>query len=758
MTSGATVSSTATLSLTVTATASRSSVDIYLGAAAGGLTVVSSDYMWGTNAGTYSPNISVTLPAAVIAALQNNQSIYVKFTVKNGNLRILEGATITLSGTYVITTTVCGAPTMTSLPATVAENDPTLTWSGATAGSNNAITGYEIQYCESSNGNSWGTWTDLKVVESTSTSGSTTVALSSTRGYYRKYRIRTQGSAGSSFYSAWKETASVRKNTIPNQATSVTASPVLYSTDDVTLSWSGVVVGASPIKAYMIGYKSSTDGGSTWNSTWTVITTNNSTATSGTRTFTISSLPGIFTVGNWYKFGVWTIDSLDVYSNQAESNTIQCAATTSCVAPTVVTLAPTIVETTLNLSWSGASGGLGNNITGYELQLSESIDNILWGEWQLFTFVTSSSTGGTYSGINPPATRGAYRRFRIQVRGSAGSEYYSDWAVSNSAQRNTLPTPPTTFTAAPASYYDVPIQLTWSGAVAGTSAIKSYIIQYSTSSDGNSWSGWSALTTVSSSTTSGTYTTTASNIEGTRTKYRIAVADVLDAVSGHVESNAVMKQLAPEIPIVISPTAGSTTYNTRPRFLLTTGGSPDGRTQRIAVKIDGGDWCDSQNNSAMFSKTGMLANGVPTIFMPPVLSIGAHTATIKCVNPSGSSAEVVRSFSIAVLPYTDVIQYQTVVTAAQMNALHNATNRVRAFYGFTSMRWVDTIVAGVTQIRDWPLHIAELRAGIEAVVSRVNGHDVAESFAIATPAWITPTGAFPQADMMNQIATVVKVI
>jgi hypothetical protein len=219
-----------------------------------------------------------------------------------------------------------------------------------------------------------------------------------------------------------------------------------------------------------------------------------------------------------------------------------------------------------------------------------------------------------------------------------------------------------------------------------------------------------------------------------------------------------MKQFAPEAPIVISPTAGSTTYNTRPRFLLTTGGSPDGRTQRVAVKIDGGDWYDSQNNSAMFSKTGMLANGVSTIYMPAALSIGAQTAYIKCINPSGSSPEIIRSFTVAALPYIDVIQYQTVVTAAQMNTLHNAANRVRGFYGFTSMRWIETIIAGQTQIRDWLLHIAELRAGIEAVVSRVNGHDDVEMFDITTPTWKAMNSGFPQADIMNQIATVVKTL
>ncbi|GHU74325.1 hypothetical protein AGMMS49992_15440 [Clostridia bacterium] len=81
--------------------------------------------------------------------------------------------------------------------------------------------------------------------------------------------------------------------------------------------------------------------------------------------------------------------------------------------------------------------------------------------------------------------------------------------------------------------------LTWNGTVAGTSAIKSYVIQYATSSDGTNWSGWSALATVTSSATFGNYSITPSNVDGMRTKYRIAVMDVLDAVSGYVESNII---------------------------------------------------------------------------------------------------------------------------------------------------------------------------------------------------------------------------
>ena len=102
----------------------------------------------------------------------------------------------------------CGAPTAFSAAPSVFEDIITLSWSGATAGVNNAITGYEIQYTDSSNGSTWGSWKSLKTVAGTSTTDTPSIS----RGTYRKYRVRTQGAAGSSFYSEWKESKSVQKS------------------------------------------------------------------------------------------------------------------------------------------------------------------------------------------------------------------------------------------------------------------------------------------------------------------------------------------------------------------------------------------------------------------------------------------------------------------------------------------------------------------------------------------------------------------
>lgn len=99
--------------------------------------------------------------------------------------------------------TACGAPTSCSVNNTLAIGNVTLSWSGATAGYGNAVTGYEVQRCESTNGSNWGSWSHL----TTTTASSLSVAPPATAGNYYKYRVRTLGAAGSSFYSGWKESS-----------------------------------------------------------------------------------------------------------------------------------------------------------------------------------------------------------------------------------------------------------------------------------------------------------------------------------------------------------------------------------------------------------------------------------------------------------------------------------------------------------------------------------------------------------------------
>ncbi|MDV2887986.1 hypothetical protein RYX45_22725, partial [Alkalihalophilus pseudofirmus] len=88
--------------------------------------------------------------------------------------------------------------------------------------------------------------------------------------------------------------------------------------------------------------------------------------------------------------------------------------------PTSCTVSPTLAEGDVTLSWSGASGGINNTISSYEIQYSDSADNITWGAWTALTTVTTTASSGSVS-VAPPSTRGNYRRFRVRTRGTAGA-------------------------------------------------------------------------------------------------------------------------------------------------------------------------------------------------------------------------------------------------------------------------------------------------------------------------------------------------
>ena len=98
--------------------------------------------------------------------------------------------------------------------------------------------------------------------------------------------------------------------------------------------------------------------------------------------------------------------------------------TTACGAPTFCSVSPILAEGNVTLSWSGASSGISNAISSYEIQYSDSTDNTTWGAWAALTTVTTTASSGSVA-VAPPPTRGNYRRFQVRTRGAAGASYYS---------------------------------------------------------------------------------------------------------------------------------------------------------------------------------------------------------------------------------------------------------------------------------------------------------------------------------------------
>lgn len=648
-------------------------------------------------------------------------------------------------------TTACGAPTVCSVNATLSEGNVTLSWSGASGGTNNAISSYEIQYSDSADNSTWGTWTALTTVTTTATSGSVSAAPPSTRGYYRRFQVRTRGAAGASYYSGWKiSTNSVRKNTIPIPPATVTASPTTYSDETITLTWSGASGGTSAIKGYMIASRTSTDN-STWTA-WTGLTSLTLAASGGSYNPTVSRTPGTYT-----QFGVWTIDVLDVYSSETISNSIFCNIT-ACSAPNSFAVSPSIAEGTATLSWSGATGGAGNAITGYEIEYRDSTDNSTWGAWEALGIIGSSATNGNLT-TSPPGIRGNYRQFRIRTQGSAGASYYSDWVLtSNTLRKNVLPTPPAVFTADPAIYETSNITLTWSGTVQGTTVIKQYVIQRATSTDGTNWTAYETLVTIVSSATSGTYSTNASQVAGTYTRYRISVTDELDAISAYVTSNTVKKNSPPTAPIVECPQTGSSTYNVNPRFMITVGTEPDGQTQVLEAKIDLGTWYNSVDNPELFSTNGYLTNGVKTVFQAPTLAVGNHTVTFRSLDSDvlSRSAEVIRTFTVLASPFETITACVTTVKAEHIKKIRNAVNTARNYYCLSAFTWNGEVTAGRTTIKDWPFHIVEIQLALMPIMTKINSFDPNSStFDLPPDDWHPIGTGRPKADVMQQLHTII---
>lgn len=97
--------------------------------------------------------------------------------------------------------TACGAPTSPAVSATLSRGAVTLSWGTGSAGTNNSVTGYDVEQRESSDGSSWGSWATVSGSPVTGTS--LDVTPPDTVGNYYQYRVRTRGSAGSDYYSGW---------------------------------------------------------------------------------------------------------------------------------------------------------------------------------------------------------------------------------------------------------------------------------------------------------------------------------------------------------------------------------------------------------------------------------------------------------------------------------------------------------------------------------------------------------------------------
>lgn len=108
--------------------------------------------------------------------------------------------------------------------------------------------------------------------------------------------------------------------------------------------------------------------------------------------------------------------------------------TSTCSAPSVFIASPNNFKDDVSLFWSGASGGNGNDITGYEIKYTVSDDASIWGAETSLMLMTSESIDRCAANMSDKVAAGQYVKFIIRTLCS-DSNYYSAWKYSNVIQR-----------------------------------------------------------------------------------------------------------------------------------------------------------------------------------------------------------------------------------------------------------------------------------------------------------------------------------
>lgn len=95
-----------------------------------------------------------------------------------------------------------GKPVSPAVAQTLSRDAVELSWGAGSAAAGNSVTGYDVQYQDRYPNGSWPSgWTTASGSPVTGTK--LNVSPPGTVGYYRRFRVRTRGSAGSSYYSDW---------------------------------------------------------------------------------------------------------------------------------------------------------------------------------------------------------------------------------------------------------------------------------------------------------------------------------------------------------------------------------------------------------------------------------------------------------------------------------------------------------------------------------------------------------------------------
>ena len=208
---------------------------------------------------------------------------------------------------------------------------------------------------------------------------------------------------------------------------------------------------------------------------------------------------------------------------------------TSCGEPTSVRVSPTSAApgAKLSLSWSGAAAGSGNPITGYQIYRSSSPDS----GYSLLTTVSTTSTSGSTT-VTAPTTNGAVYYYKVLTLGtySGYNSGMSSAYASLTCSYEATDAPTSLSLAATNAGPGVAVNLSWTGAAAGTNnPIKGYKVYRADSASDE----YTLLDTVTTDSTSGSLSVAAPTTNGESYFYRVQTLGTVDGTDSSLSATYV---------------------------------------------------------------------------------------------------------------------------------------------------------------------------------------------------------------------------
>lgn len=377
-----------------------------------------------SNYGGYSHTYTIT--GLTVTQANSISSIIVQCTggssgYSASNVYVKSNVTVSVDYTVPskVSTPTIGVGTTKTTGSTVA-----VSWTASSDGTANTLTGYILQYRDSSNGSSWGNWTNYAAYGTGTRS--VTASLPDARNY-RQFRVCATGSQGSDYYSDYSQSSSILRCATPTTPGNFAVAPTTWESGDVSLSWDASTATGASISKYYLEYCLKSYGGSY--GSWATLT--------NTTSRSYSHNPGL-SKGDNIQYRVRAYSSDEIYSSY--SSTVTVIRETD--KPTSLKPEAGWYENITSIAWELPAS---ISLTGTTSQYRYSTDSgSTWSSW-----TSASGTSVNVASIFSDVSSGAY--FQFQVRAVQTNGDVTDAAMSGTIYKNTAPAAPSILAPVPAS-------------------------------------------------------------------------------------------------------------------------------------------------------------------------------------------------------------------------------------------------------------------------------------------------------------------